>query len=156
MKRNRKGASKKTQTIRPWTFGRAQAALPYLASVMRSLREHHLEAVHQYLTADRLADKPGRPDRRTLIAQEEARREAQEAKEKFFEAQEELQTIDVFCLQPAHGRALVPFVHDEQLAWFVYDLFDPEPFRFWRYHTDPLETRRPVTPAQQEPAEGAA
>jgi hypothetical protein len=41
--------------------------------------------------------------------------------------------------------AWIPFSHDNQLAWFVFDLFDTEPIRYWRYQTDPLETRRPVS-----------
>ena len=55
-----------------------------------------------------------------------------------------LQAIDVYCLDPIQGLALIPFVHDKQLAWFVYDLFDAEPLRFWRYHEDSFETRRPL------------
>lgn len=152
MNRNRKGASRRRTTIKPWTFGRAQAALPYLTAVLRSLREHRLAATRHRLTAQRLADRPGRPDRETLIAHEEALREANQAEDAFQETIAELETIDVFPLQPTHGRALIPFVHSEQLAWFVYDLFDPEPLRFWRYHSDPLETRRPVTSQQKEAA----
>jgi hypothetical protein len=153
MKRNRKGAPRRQETIRPWTYSRAQAALPYLASIMRSLREHRLDAHHHRLAAKRLADQPGRPDRQTLIAQEEALRASRRAEEQFEESLGELEALDVYCLQPVHGRALVPFVHNDQLAWFVYDLFDAEPLRFWRYHSDPLETRRPITKAQKDTAE---
>jgi hypothetical protein len=156
MKRNRKGTSARRETIHPWTYARAHAAIPYLTSLLRSLREHRLEALRHHLTARRLADQPGRPDSRTLIAREEARREARLADERFQEALDELQAIDVFCLHPIHGRALVPFVHEEQLAWFVFDLFDQEPMRFWRFHSDPMETRRPVTRAQKMSAEEPA
>jgi hypothetical protein len=149
MKRNRKGAAWRSATIQPWTYHGAQKALPYLASVMRSLREHKLEALRHRLAAQRLADRPGRPDRQTLIAQEEALREAQRAETSYQDTLDELQSIDVYPLQPVHGRALVPFMHQDQLAWFIYDLFDSEPLRFWRFHSDPLETRRPVTAAQK-------
>jgi hypothetical protein len=149
MNRNRKGAARRRNTIQPWTYRRAQTALPYFASVMRSLREHKLEAIGHRLTAQRLADRPGRPDRATLIRHEEALHNAQKSEARYQEALDELQNIDVYPLQPVHGRALVPFVHKDQLAWFVYDLFDPEPLRFWRFHNDPLETRRPVTTVQK-------
>ncbi len=52
------------------------------------------------------------------------------------------------ALDPVHGQALVPFVHEEQLAWYVFDLFDPQPLRFWRFQSDPDETRRPLTQRQ--------
>ncbi|HXG10010.1 MAG TPA: DUF2203 family protein [Gemmataceae bacterium] len=153
MNRNRKGASRRQETIRPWTYAKARAALPYLASIVRSLREHRLEALRYRLAAQRLADRPGRPDRKALIAHEEALRDARQAEERFAEALAELEAIGVYCLHPVHGRALIPFVYNDQLAWFVYDLFDPEPLRFWRYHNDPIETRRPVTLAQKGTAE---
>jgi hypothetical protein len=149
MKSNRKGASRRRTTIQPWTYDKTQAALPYIASVLRSLREHKLEALHHRLDAQRLSDRPGRPDRKALIDHEEALREAQRAEERYGEALDELQTIDIYPLQPVHGRALVPFVHEEQLAWFVYDLFDTQPLRFWRFHNDPLEMRRPITVEQK-------
>lgn len=152
MNRNRKGTSRRHASIKPWTYGRAQAALPYLTAVVRSLREYRLEASRHRLNAQRLANLPGRPNRDALIAHDDALREASEAEGAFQEAQAELEAIDVFPLQPAHGRALIPFVHNEQLAWFVYDLFDPEPLRFWRYQSDSLETRRPVTARQKESA----
>ena len=49
---------------------------------------------------------------------------------------------------------MVPFIYNGQLAWFVFDLFDDsDPLRFWRYHQDPLETRRPIAEALAEPPE---
>jgi hypothetical protein len=123
---------------------------------MRSLREHRLEAIRHRLTGRRFAARPGRPDRRTLIAQEEALREARLAEARFDDALDELQALDVYSLQPVHGRALVPFVHADQLAWFICDIFDAEPLRFWRYHNDPLETRRPVTTDQKDTPEETA
>ena len=49
---------------------------------------------------------------------------------------------------PNFAVALVPFLYDEQLAWFVYDLHDPSGLRFWRYHSDSDDTRRRLTAAQ--------
>jgi hypothetical protein len=138
-----------------WSFEEAQAAVPYLSSVIRSLREHGLEALARHRALQRLADRPGRPDRAALLAQEEARREAALAEERFREASEELHALDIFSLDPLQGQALVPFVHDEQLAWYIFDLFDSQPFRFWRFQSDPDETRRPLT-ARQKGLTGSA
>jgi hypothetical protein len=136
--------------IRVWTYSEALGALPYIASVLRSLREHRLEANRQGLIARRLSERPGRPDRVTLLNQEHAAKEARREEEKFREAQEELQRLDVYCLDPVQGVALIPFVHDDQLAWFIYDLHDQKPLQFWRYQGDALQERRPIAEALKE------
>jgi len=144
VKRKSHGANKRQQALRVWSYAEAQAARPYLTSVVGSLREHALEALTQRRRLEQFAARPGRPDRHTLIAQQEAERLGREAGARFEEAAEELQTLDVFSLDPLQGQALVPFVHDDQLAWYVFDLFDAQPFRFWRFQSDPEDTRRPV------------
>jgi hypothetical protein len=144
MKRNQRGAKAEKQNIQVWEYLQAIAAIPYLASIMRSLREARLESQQLHLAARRYARQPGRPDRAAIIAREETLREAAAADQRVEGALAELEALDVYCLDPVNGEALVPFVHDEQLAWYVYDLFDPEPFRFWRFHNDPLHTRRPI------------
>ena len=150
MNRNKKESKRRRQVLQVWTRDQASAALPYIASVLRSLREHKLEAQAHQLTAARLDERPGRPNRDTLIAREEALKAAHKAAERFQEALDELQILDVYCLDPIAGQALVPFVHDDQLAWYVYDLFDAEPLRFWRFHSDPLEMRRPLDDMQKK------
>jgi hypothetical protein len=155
MNRKRKEAKRRRQAVQVWTYSQAQAALPYVASIMKSLREHQLAAQGSQLEARRLADQPGRPGRETLIAQEEAVRNTHAAEQQFADALEELQKLDVFCLDALAGQALIPFVHDDQLAWYVYDLFDETPLRFWRYHTDPLEMRRPLGDNQKGKAQTA-
>src|SRR5262249_37875624 len=155
MNRKRKETKRRRQAVQVWTYSQAQAALPYVASIMKSLREHQLNAQRYQVEARRLADKPGRPSRETLIAQEEAARNEHAAEQQFQDTLEELQRLDVFCLDALAGQALIPFVHDDQLAWYVYDLFDETPLRFWRYHTDPLEMRRPLGDNQKGKAETA-
>jgi hypothetical protein len=59
----------------------------------------------------------------------------------------ELAALDVVPIDPMQGTALVPFVQDDQLAWFVFDLFDANHYRFWRFQTDPESTRRRLTPS---------
>src|SRR2546430_2191706 len=103
MNRNRKEAKQRTQTLQIWTREQAVTALPYIRSVMESLREPRLLWLRHEATVRRLAEKQGRPDRTTLIALEEARREAARAAERFNEALEELQILDIYCLDPLGG-----------------------------------------------------
>lgn len=151
MSHKNKRPKTKRRVVRAWTFPQAEKALPYITSVMRSLREHWLEGQRYEVDAKRLASEAGRPDRANLIAHEEAVREGQRAKDRFNEAYQELRNIEVFCLDPVQGVGVVPFVHHEKLAWLVYDLFEPEAYRHWRYHEDPLEERRPIAEISQGP-----
>jgi hypothetical protein len=111
---------------------------------MQSLRDHRLEVQSQYLHAERLAKRPGRPNRATLIAREEALKAAAKEQERFDDAQNELGRLDVYCIDALAGVAFIPFIHEDQLAWYVFDLFSETLLDAWRYHEDPLETRRPI------------
>jgi hypothetical protein len=138
-----KGKTKKREkTIRVWTLNQATAAVPYISSVVRSLREHWQEAAIKRQLVARLDKQPGRPNREQLIARQEAEKDASDAECRFNDAQAELAALDIFCLEPNRGQALVPFAYENELAWFVFDLFDSQAFRYWRFHTDPLDTRR--------------
>jgi hypothetical protein len=148
MKRN-KGVKQSRDTLQVWSLNQARAAIPYLSSVLRSMREHALQALAASHKARRLTDKPGRSTRADLIAWQEAEHEARHAESLFQEAAGELEELDVFTLDPIRGQALIPFVQEEQLAWYIFDLFDNKPFRFWRFQSDPDDTRRPITPTQQ-------
>jgi hypothetical protein len=139
-----------------WTRAQAEKASPYLASMLRSLREAMLDAKQHSLTAERLASRPGRPSRASRIAHAEAIRDASRARDVLHESIEELQSLGINCLDPLRGEALVPFITDEHLAWFIYDLFAEEPVRYWRFHTDPLEMRRPIEAIGQRPAAEAS
>ena len=153
MKRQPKGAKERTQTIQVWTYEQALAATPYIASILRSLREHALEALQHYHRAKCLANRSGRPNRASIIEQHEAEKEARCADERFRDALDELQELDIYTLDPIQGQAMVPFVHNDQLAWYIFDLFDAQPLRFWRFQSDPDDTRRPVTAMQKGPSE---
>jgi hypothetical protein len=111
---------------------------------MNCLRDCQLEAQNYSLKAKRLVDQPGRADRDRLLAEREASQRADEATERFQKALADLHALDIYCLDAIRGLALIPFVHDNQLAWFIFDLFEPELLSEWRYHQDPLETRRPI------------
>jgi len=124
VKSNRPRSSKQEPAIRIWSFEQTRQASPYISSIMRSLRETVLEAQQKQLAAERLAKKPGRANRRRILEQEMAWREAREASERFHETLEEMHSLDIYCLDPIQGQSLVPFARNDQLAWFVYDLFD--------------------------------
>jgi hypothetical protein len=148
MKRN-KGTKVRRNAVPLWTYPEAQKALPYLASILRSARDHQIEANRWDLRARRLAAAPGRPDRSMLIAQEEALRESRLARERLQDTLEEFERLGIECAHPINGQALLPFVNEQQVAWFIYDLFDDQPLRFWRYQGDPEETRRSIQDIQQ-------
>ena len=155
MKRNSKGAKRRQRSIQVWTLTQARSATPYLTSVLRSLREHTLEASACRRRLRQIDQRPGRPDRDALIAMQEADNAARRAEEHASAADDELTALDIRPLDPVHGQALVPFVHEEQLAWYVFDLFDPQLFRFWRFQSDPDDTRRPLTSRQHGRVEAA-
>jgi hypothetical protein len=148
MKRNPKSAKSRAEAIQVWTLTQAQAAVPYITSIVRSLREHALEIQKHKLTLEKLTQLSGRPRRDTLIAEQESRQDLTRCENEFQEAADELLALDIYTLDPIRGQALVPFVNDEQLAWYIFDVFDANPFRFWRFQSDPEETRRPITSKQ--------
>ncbi len=144
MNRNRNGAKRRQPTVRAWTLEQAQGVLPYIVSVMKSLREHALAAQANGRKLKRLASLPGRPRRDRILAEVDATRQLDQARERYQEAEEELHRLDIYCIDPIRGEAVIPFAHDDQLAWFLFDLFDSQHLRFWRYHSDPLDMRRPI------------
>lgn len=131
-----------SDTVRMWTLEEVQAAVPYLCSVARSLREHYLTILAKDREVQLFRRRPGRPDREALIEEQEAHRGLEKAGQDCQDVLEELSELDVLPLDPVQGTALAPFLHDGQPAWYVFDLFDSQPIRSWRYQADPDETRR--------------
>jgi hypothetical protein len=127
---------------RLWTYEAALSAVPYLRAVVRSQREHWLQLQSARRQIQRLDSRPGRPDRQTLIRRAVAVKELDQADIKLEETFAELKAIDVYCLHPVQGLALIPFGKGDELAWYVFDLFSPQGLEAWRYHGDPLEMRR--------------
>jgi Uncharacterized conserved protein (DUF2203) len=156
VKRNRNGEKNRGQTIHVWTYAQACGIVPYVKSIMNSLREHGLEARRHRLAASRLAQQPGRRARGHLIAYQDANQEAQRAEDRLHDALEELHDLDVYCLDPLQGLALIPFAKNDQLAWFVFDLFGSKKLAFWRFHQDPLDTRRPIAEALEGTSDSAS
>jgi hypothetical protein len=155
MKRQKRPSEPNEQVVQVWTLTQARKALPLVASIMRTLREDRLEAQAQQRRADRIAARPGRPDRDSRIAHEEALRSTGEFAAKFESGVQELLELNIYCLDPARGLALIPFAHGERLAWLVFDLFASEQMTTWRYHEDPLTTRRPLTELEGQQAQGS-
>ncbi len=150
MKRRRRTKRGTLRAMRLWTYPEAAKALPYLRSITNSLRDHWLELQSTQLAARRLQNVP-RPSRREMIALEESSSDARQAEDKFEDALAELMKEDVFLLDPVQGLALIPFQQGEELAWYVFDTFAENGLTSWRYHKDPLETRRPL-PKERLPA----
>jgi hypothetical protein len=155
MKRQKQPSGREEQVVSVWTLEQARKALPLVASIMRSLREDRLEAQTQQRRADRIAGRPGRPDRDTRIAHEEALRSAQEYAAKFDSGVQELLELNIYCLDPIRGLALIPFARGERLAWLVFELFAKDPLTTWRFHEDPLTTRRALKDIEDQAEQGS-
>ena len=113
-----------------WTRAEARAVVPYVTSIMRSLREHRLDYFRHHLAAKRLAGKPGRPRRDTLLAQEEAARASGRADAKYHQTLAELNSLGFRLLDSVAGLAVFNVYLDEFVTEYVYDLFDSQPIRF--------------------------
>jgi len=144
MKSNPKRSKETKEAVRFWTYEEVRKASPYIASVLRSIREHQLEGQSHERRALTLAGRPGRQTRTDMIAHTEEVRAAAKACDQLGDALDELHSLDVFCIDPVRGEAIIPFVHEEKPAWFTYDLFAEETPVSWRYHDDPEETHRPI------------
>jgi hypothetical protein len=142
---NRSNGRRDSHTPRLCTFEEAQTAVPYISSVARSLREHYLVILAKRRELQALAGRHGLPDRKALIQEQEARRDLHKAEQDYQDALEELSKLNERPLDPGQGTALVPFVRDDQPAFYVFDLFDSQPIHSWRYQSDPDETRRELT-----------
>jgi hypothetical protein len=144
MKRRRSQQAKNMRTLRIWSYDEANHAVPYLRSVIASLREHWLDVQKQRRGSELLSARPGRPDRARLLAGQTLHAHQERAETHFNDAVDELTNIDVFLLDPLRGRALIPFRKEDDLAWYVFDQFDDHGLSGWRYHSDPLEQCRPL------------
>jgi uncharacterized protein DUF2203 len=144
MRKQRDQQPEPSAELHLWTYEAALRAIPYLRAIVQSLREHWLKLQSVRRQIDRLDSRPGRPDRQTLIQRAVAVKELDQAAMKLEETVDELKAIDVYCLDLAQGLAMIPFGKDDELAWYVFDLFAPQGLEAWRFHGDPLEMRRPL------------
>ena len=138
---SKRSPTDRRRVVRVWTYAQARAVLPDVASILRSLREHRLDAPRHHLAARRLADQPGRPRRDTLIAQEEAVRAADRADAEYQRTLTELESLSIHCLDPVACRAIVTVSQAGKRVGYVYDLFDPQPLRFCWAEQEPGRSR---------------
>src|SRR2546423_3117000 len=99
MKRRRE-RSRRMRTLRLWDWSEVVKAVPYLRSVIGSLREHWLEVLNAERHLSRLAQHKAPVGRRHLIEEQAGREERHRAQTKFEDALAELNRIDVFLLDP--------------------------------------------------------
>lgn len=140
-------------SLRLWTYPSARKAVPYFRSLSQSLRDGWLELRQVQEHQKRLAARPGKPDRDRLIALEESGRDLARAEARLEEVVEEMLGCSAYCVDPLAGLVVIPFMRGQELAWFVFDLFDEQGICAWRLYSDPLEIRRPLSELEQpEPA----
>lgn len=144
MRKQRKRKAEETIAVRLWSFAAAKAAVPYLRSLVRSLREGWLEMRQAQEQVRKIEARPGHADRETLILLAETNQDVSRAETKLEEIINDMVALSAFCVDPAAGLAVIPGMSKGVLAWFIFDLFDDAGLVAWRLHTDSLETRRPL------------
>lgn len=146
MKRRRE-RSERMRVMRLWNWSEATKAVPYLHSVIGSLREHWLEVLCaerqlQLSTKDKAAER-----RQRLLEDQNHQDDRRRAETKFEDALDELNGVDVLLLDPVQGLAMIPFRKEDGLAWYVFDHFTEPGLIGWRYDHDPIEEYRPLDAA---------
>jgi len=144
MKRRRE-RSKRVHVMHLWDWSELVKAVPYLRSVVGSLREHWLEMLNAERQIHRSVKNKAPFNRHQIIEKEFRREEHRRAQDKFDDALEELTGVDVFLTDPVRGLALIPFRKDDDVAWYIYDLFAKRGLIGWRYPNDPEEECRPLS-----------
>jgi len=157
MRKQRKRRAEETIAVRLWTYAAAQGAVPYIRSLVGSLREGWLEMRQAQEQVRKIEARPGRADRDTLILLAEANADVARAESKLEETINKMVALSAYCIDPAAGLAVIPGMSKGVLSWFIFDLFDDRGLVAWRLHTDSLETRRPLAEFEETaPAETIA
>ena len=107
--KSRRDSSKRLRVLHLWTLPEVRKAIPYLRSVVGSLREHWLEVLNAQRRGDLAAKNPTSEKRTGLLATARLQEECQNAQRRFDDALEELNKLDVFLLDAVQGMALLPF-----------------------------------------------
>ena len=145
MKRN-PGKKRKQQLIQVWSYDQTIKALPYLLEVIRSLRENYLAMQFANHRLTKIGQRLGRPDRSIFIAKQEAQMDSETASSKYNQDVAELESMGMFVASPGNGVVAIRFIEEEQLAWFILELYHEDHVVGWRYQSDPLDTRRAILP----------
>jgi hypothetical protein len=112
------------------------------------MREACLERQAHARRVAKLEARHGQPKRDQILEIMDEKMKVKEADARFHEALEEMQQLDVQCIHPVQGLAFIPFLTEELLAWFIFDRFDQDPLRFWRYHLEPVDVKHPIDSIQ--------
>ena len=154
VKKQRDRETEAVVSLKMWTYQEALKAVPYIRSLVQSLREGWLEMRQAQQAVERTKARPGRPNRDILIRLQESQRDVGRAEAKLEVIISEMLVLSAYCVDPGAGLAVIPFLRGEALAWYVFDLFDPQGLVAWRLYSDPLDTRRPL--AELDNAEPAS
>src|SRR5579872_871217 len=144
MKKQRDQGIEVVTTLKIWEYLDACKAVPYLRSLVQSLREGWLQLRQSQRAVERAQACPRRPNRDAFIQLEESQRDLLRAEAGLEEIVGEMILVSVYSIDSGAGLAVISFLYGELLVWYVFDLFDPEGFVGWRLHSNPLETRRPL------------
>jgi len=156
MKPRRERSKKRMRVMTLWNWSDVLKAVPYLHSIVGSLREHWLDVLNVKNKIAKAAAQPGLPKRQQLIEEKVHNDDHHAAQTKFEDALDELNQIDVFLLDPVRGLAMIPFRKEDDLAWYVFDHFATRGVIGWRLHNDPIEKCRPLDLIQAAPVENTA
>ncbi|MFN0053570.1 MAG: hypothetical protein ACKV0T_15430 [Planctomycetales bacterium] len=157
MRQQRHESAESVITLRLWSQSGAVNLAPYVRSLMQSIRNEWLQLRQAQERKRRMEARTGVANRDALIQLSDVEREISRNQGNLEETVEELVGLSVYCLDPATGLAVIPSLSEGDLAWFIFDLFDPAGIVAWRKHTDPLETRRPLSEfIGTEPDSGSA
>jgi len=137
--------------LRLWALPDVYKAVPYIRSLMQSLRDGWLELRQAQESVERAKARPGRPNRDTLIQMEESQRDVERAEAGLQDIVTDMMALSAYCVDPVAGLAVIPFLRGQELAWYVFDLFDEQGIIAWRLYSDPLEMRRPLAELEQAP-----
>ena len=141
MKRRRE-RSRPMQVMHLWDRSEVTKAVPYLRSVIGSLREHWLEMINAERQLHRFDNDKAPFKRHQIIETEKRQVERQRAQDRFDDALEELIGVDVFLTDPVRGLAVIPFRNNDDVAWYCYDQFAKRGLVGWRYSNDPDDACR--------------
>jgi hypothetical protein len=145
----RRARSKRMHVMRLWLWSEVVGAIPYLRSIIGSVRDHWLALAFARRELDRIERLPGRATRSRMIDVQRLQHDREQAQAKFEDAMQELADLDVGLLDPVRGLAHIAFRKQDDLAWYVFDVFAKQGIIGWRYHSDPIELCRPLEPEKE-------
>jgi len=149
MKRN-PGKKQKKQFVQVWSYNQTVKALPYLLEVLRSLRENYLVMRFAKYRSMKIDRSTKRPDRSVFIAKQDAQMECDVTSSKYAQDVAEFESMGIFVVSPENAIIGIPFIEEDQLAWFILSLFEKDYLVGWRFQSDPQDTRRTILPKHKE------